>query len=286
MNKIKYLIPAVALMFGLASCGNMDELYKDYKKDYSIYPSPVSGVTAQSGYERAILKWTLPETELVKGVKLTYNNGENEIVFNERVDSCAVTGLPSGNFDFEVRSLDAWGNESLPRTTSVKVYGDQDTKILSHPTISISVDSDYTHILKLANVSGTSSMWGGKLVVTITAPDGTTETVDLSQTFDPFATGSTTTSKGTVISGYYSRAIDLVVDLGLTLQEGTYKVDYEMSAYPTNFKNKANGIYFYNKICVDALTIEDSTEVVVAAVEVPEPEEPETETETEETPAE
>ncbi len=277
MKKIKFLIPAVAMVFGLASCDNMDELYKDEKVDYSIYSTKVEGLGAQSGFKRALLTWTNPDDEIAKTIKISYNEGESVINVNEMVDEYIVNDLAAGTYNFEVRTLDKWGNESLPVTKSVKVYGDQDAEYLARPSITITYDeAKQTHILKFAGVSSAMSMWGGKMEFTLTHDGVTSElNTSLNKEFNQFEskTFSWVDSSGKTlsISGYYSRAIELTVELG-KLAGGTYTVNYTTNAYPANFKTKGNGIICYTAVCLDALDFSETATIEVEAIPEPEPE--------------
>ena len=287
MKKIKFIIPAVAMVFGLASCDNMDELYKDEKVDYSIYSTKVEGLGAQSGFKRALLTWTNPDDEIAKTIKISYNEGESVINVNEMVDEYIVNDLAAGTYNFEVRTLDKWGNESLPVTKSVKVYGDQDAEYLARPSITITYDeAKQTHILKFAGVSSAMSMWGGKMEFTLTHDGVTSElNTSLNQEFNQFESKTfswkDSSGKTLSISGYYSRATELTVELG-KLAGGTYTVNYTTNAYPANFKTKGNGIICYTAVCLDALDFSETATIEVEAIPEPEPEEDETT----ETPAE
>ena len=277
MKKIKFLIPAVAMVFGLASCDNMDELYKDEKVDYSIYSTKVESLGAQSGFKRALLTWTNPDDEIAKTIKISYNEGESVINVNEMVDEYIVNDLAAGTYNFEVRTVDKWGNESLPVTKSVKVYGDQDAEYLARPSITITYDeAKQTHILKFAGVSSAMSMWGGKMEFTLTHDGVTSElNTSLNQEFNQFESKTfswkDSSGKTLSISGYYSRAIELTVDLG-KLAGGTYTVNYTTNAYPANFKTKGNGIICYTAVCLDALDFSETATIEVEAIPEPEPE--------------
>ena len=289
MKKIKFLIPAVAMVFGLASCDNMDELYKDEKVDYSIYSTKVESLAAQSGFKRALLTWTNPGDEIAQTIKISYNEGESVINVNEMVEEYIVNDLAAGTYNFEVRTVDKWGNESLPVTKSVKVYGDQDAEYLARPSITITYDeAKQTHILKFAGVSSAMSMWGGKMEFTLTHDGVTSElNTSLNKEFNQFEwkTFSWMDSSGKTLSinGYYSRATELSVELG-KLAGGTYTVNYTTNAYPANFKTKGNGIICYTAVCLDALDFSETATIEVEAVPEPEPE-PETPAEDETTEA-
>ena len=66
--------------------------------------------------------------------------------------------------------------------------------------------------------------------------------------------------------GYYSRAIDLSVDLG-KLPAGEYTIDYTASSYPASFANNAQGYVFYTAVSMDAIEFSDQANLVVEAVE-------------------
>ena len=276
MKKIKYLIPAVALMFGFASCDNMDELYKDHKSDYSIFSTQVKDLSATSGFKRSMLTWNNSSRDIAKTMKISYNNGENVIEIDSIVSSYVVDGLNGGTYTFEVSSFDKWGNESLPATKTVRVYGDKDAELMQRPVVSINYNkSKDTHILKFGNVSTPLAMWGGKMEYTITGPDGVTTELNtsLNKTFNQYEWKKVTwktkvNGKDVTMTaqGYYSRAIDLSVDLG-KLPAGEYTIDYTASSYPASFANNAQGYVFYTAVSMDAIEFSDQANLVVEAVE-------------------
>ena len=275
MKKIKYLIPAIALMFGLASCDNMDELYKDHKADYSVFSTQVKDLSATSGFKRSMLTWNNSSRDIAKTMKISYNNGENVIEIDSIVSSYVVEGLNSGTYTFEVSTFDKWGNESLPATKTVRVYGDKDAELMQRPVVSIKYDAKKkTHILKFGNVSTPLAMWGGKMEYTITGPDGVTTELNtsLNKTFNQYEwkkVSWTTKVNGKDVTmsaqGYYSRAIDLTVNLGL-LPAGEYRVDYTSNAFPGSFANNAQGYVFYTAVAMDAIEFTDSANLVVEEV--------------------
>jgi hypothetical protein len=281
MKKIKYLIPAVALMFGFASCDNMDELYKDYKADYSIYSTPVGSVSGIPGKERVILSWKNPQDKVAKGIKIYWNEGEESVTLNEMVEEYSIEGLAAGTYVFEVRTFDAWGNESLLKSATVKAYGPDDIRNVPMPAFSIAVAEDYTHVLNISDVSSPVGNWGGLFEITATSPSGETFDVDLSQEFNILEK-----KKSSLGNAYYSRALAFSVPLGQTLEAGEWKFSYKFSTHPGGFQVKQAGIIYYTSICVDPYTIENESTINVAAVEIPEPEAPAEGEETEETPAE
>ena len=275
MKKIKYLIPAIALMFGLASCDNMDELYKDHKADYSVFSTQVKDLSATSGFKRSMLTWNNSSRDIAKTMKISYNNGENVIEIDSIVSSYVVEGLNSGTYTFEVSTFDKWGNESLPATKTVRVYGDKDAELMQRPVVSIKYDAKKkTHILKFGNVSTPLAMWGGKMEYTITGPDGVTTELNtsLNKTFNQYEWKKVTwqitvagKKQNMSAQGYYSRAIDLSVDVGL-LPAGEYRVDYTANAFPASFANNARGYVFYTAVAMDAIEFTDSANLVVEEV--------------------
>ena len=263
MKTLKYLIPAVAMVFGLASCDNMDELYKDQKVDYSIYSSKASGIAIQPGFKRATVTWKVPTDQVATGVELSWNEGADVVKFDTLATEYLVENLNSATYTFEVRTFDAHGNLSLPISASAKVYGDQDITIFTVPSFSLSVTKNNTHALTIKNLSGAMNMWGGKLVVTLS--NGTeSQEIDLSKTFNILEKKN---------SGYYSRLVDTTVDLGVALTPGEYNVTCVYNEHCTSFKQKQSGVYYYTAICVDPLEYTEVGKVTAAEIVVEEPEE-------------
>ena len=270
MKKIKYLIPAVALMFGLASCDNMDELYKDYKVDYSIYSTPVSGQSAIPGKERVILSWKSPIDKVAKGIKITWNEGEDVIVLNELVNEYSVEGLQPGSYAFSIMTTDAYGNESLAKSVTGKAYGEDDVRSIPKPGFSISVAADYTHVLHIKDLSSALGNWGGLLEVSATSPSGEVVTIPgLTQEFNILEKKKPSSGN----SAYYSRALDMSIPLQQTLPAGEWTINWKMSTHPASFQIRLAGVIYYTAICADPFTIEGTATVNVAPVEIPEPEE-------------
>lgn len=276
MKKIKYLIPAVALMFGLASCDNMDELYKDYRTNYSIYSTKVKNLSGQSGLGRAVLAWTAPQDVVAKGIHISWNEGEEFIKFDELIEEYSVGNLAAGTYTFEVCTTDAHGNLSLPLSIDVKVYGEDDFKNMTRPKFSTSIAADNTHTLHISDISGTMNMWGGLFEIEAVGPNGEKVPLKLSQEFNPFEKKN---------SGYYSRAITMDINLGQALAGGQWNLTYKMNTYATTFKTKLSGVIYYTKICYDPYEFTGEAVVNVEEIVIPEPE-PEAPAEGEETPAE
>ncbi|MBQ4127900.1 MAG: hypothetical protein IJD72_08025 [Alistipes sp.] len=272
MKMIKYLIPAVALMFGLASCDNMDELYKDYRTDVSIYSTKITGLSVQPGFKRAILTWNKPKDAIAKGIEVSWNDGENVVTIDSLASTYEVKDLDGLTYTFVVKSIDAYGNRSLAVSTSAKVYGDADLAIMTKPKFAFVETANHTHALNIKEVSGAMNMWGGKFLITLTGAEKTVE-LDLSQEFNPFEQKS---------YGYYARMVETTYDLGEILPAGEYKIEYEMNTYATNFRQKTGGIFYYNKICYDAYDFSGEATAVAEEIVAPEPE---PETPEEETPA-
>ena len=253
MKTLKYLIPAVAMVFGLASCDNMDELYKDQKSTYSIYSSKVSGVAVNPGFEHAILTWNNPTDFVATGIEISWNEGEDVVTIDSLASTYDVTGLHSATYTFDIKTFDAHGNRSLAQSVSAKVYGQDDLAIVTVPTFSIAKTSKDTHQLTIKNLSGAMNMWGGKLIVTIS--NGTeSQEIDLSQTFNILEKKN---------SGYYSRLIDKTIDLGVALEAGVYQITCKHNQHPTSFKQKQSGVYYYTAICVDPIDYEATGAVSV-----------------------
>lgn len=277
MKKIKYLIPAVALMFGLASCDNMDELYKDYRTNYSIYSTKVKNLSGQSGIGRAVLSWTAPQDVVAKGIQISWNEGEESIKFDELIETYSVNDLAAGTYTFEVCTTDAHGNLSLPLSVDVKVYAAADIEsTMTRPKFSVETTDKYTHSLHISDISGTMNMWGGLFEIEAVGPNGEKVPLKLNQEFNPFEKKS---------GGYYSRAITMDIDLGQELPYGEWNISYKMNTYATSFKTKLSGVIYYTQICSDAYEFTGEAVVNVEDIVVPEPE-PEAPAEGEETPAE
>ena len=72
MKRVKYIIPALLMMLGLASCENMDWLHKEYLQEGSIYAGKISDLEVEAGFERAVLKWKNPKDLVSKKIRIGY----------------------------------------------------------------------------------------------------------------------------------------------------------------------------------------------------------------------
>lgn len=247
MKKLKYIIPAVLMAFGFASCENMDELYKDYQIDVTHYSTKISGLGSISGYERAILNWTNPKDQVAKGIRVSYGEGVDEktLEFNELISECEVTGLTATAYEFRVSTLDSHGNPSIPVSRTVSVFTSGALSAMDLPAFTAVADDAGTYTVVVKNVSSPMSMFGGSLKVTLKNEAG----------------ASITLPEYTETVNYADKRTKFLEKKfeGVALSEGAWTAEYTIVVHPTNFRDKTtDGWLRYTSVCIDTVPVSGS----------------------------
>lgn len=131
MKRIYNLIVAGLVVLFLASCGGMDENYKEFLVPNGIiYPGKATSPVARSGKERIMLEWERGNDPKVTGAKVYWNNYTESIDVDIPADitskekiSQLIEPLAENNYTFVIQTYDADGNMSVPVELSGNVYG-------------------------------------------------------------------------------------------------------------------------------------------------------------------
>ena len=264
MKILKYIIPAVLVMFGLGACENMDELYKDYLKEGSIYSGKISDLNVHSGYERVVLSWNNPSDNVSKKIYIGYgmSEAEEEIIIDEMVDSYEITDLSDyTTYFFDVRTMDEYGNKSLASTVTTQVFTHVHLEGVGVPVFSIIRDQEVGAAqIAINNLSGptnffTGIVWSCKNDAGELLAQGEhiIKPVDLEASIAKY--------NGTNViyladDSWIYDAEDF--DLG-----ETYNFEYTISYFPCIFREKTmDGYYVYDKICSDSVPVDGSAAAV------------------------
>lgn len=270
MKIMKYIIPAVLVMLGLGACENMDDLYKDYLKEGSIYSGKIEDLSVHSGYERVVLSWNNPMDEVSKKIYIGYglSEVEKEIIIDEMVDTYEITDLSDyTTYFFDVRTMDAYGNKSLASTITTQVFTYVHLESVGAPVFSIIRDENVGAAqIIISNLSGPTNFftgieWKCKDSSGITVADGEhiIDPLDLEAYIAKY--------NGTNVTSLADNA--WIYDAELFDIGESYTFEYSISYFPCIFREKTvDGYYVYDKICSDSVPVEGGAAAVCIAGEI------------------
>lgn len=270
MKIMKYIIPAVLLMFGLGACENMDNLYKDYLKEGSIYSGKIDNLNVHSGYERVVLTWNNPADNVSKKIYIGYglSEVEKEIVIDEMVDTYEITGLSDyTTYFFDVRTMDAYDNKSLASTITTQVFTHVHLEGIGEPVFSILLDEEVGAAqVAINNLSGPTNFFTGiewkcknSAGEIVAEGDHIIDPLDLEAYIAKY--------HGTNVT--YLADSEWIYDAEVFALNQSYTFDYTISYFPSIFREKTmDGYYVYEKICSDAVPVEGSTSAMCIAGEI------------------
>lgn len=262
MKRVKYIIPALLMMLGLASCENMDWLHKEYLQEGSIYAGKITDLEVEAGFERAILKWKNPKDLVSKKIRIGYGLSEVEgdyIIIDELIDQYELTGLSDyTSYFFEVATLDAYDNPSLVSTIETPMFNHTSLEGIDLPTFMIYDNS-------LSDKSAT----GFRIVVDRLSGRINFFTAIEWQVYEDGT--QTLITKGELVRTQNEIDQDILQYEGTSFSVETekwigdynfkagknYTFKYKLSFLPAIFREKTSaGVFVYDRICTDVQTIE------------------------------
>ena len=119
----KNLLYLVAIAFltlmSTVSCKDMDDNYKQYLEDIPTYSPAVRNLTAVSPEAGSLtLKWEIiDDTHLIKSIRILVKKTATDVKtidIPEVVTDYTVTGLDLQGYEFDVYTVDGFGNLSIP----------------------------------------------------------------------------------------------------------------------------------------------------------------------------
>ena len=118
---IYFLTIAFAAVVTTTSCKDMDDNYKEYLEDIPTYSPPVSNLTAVSPEAGTLtLSWTINDkSQRAKSIRIVMKKTATDVqTFDipELVLEYTVSGLELQAYDFDVYTVDGFGNLSIPIT--------------------------------------------------------------------------------------------------------------------------------------------------------------------------
>lgn len=106
----------------LVACKDMDDNYKQYLEDIPTYAPMVTDLKAESPEAGTLtLSWTLPKGDLAKKMQIVYKESTDvadTIDIPQLETSYTITDLKLQQYEFNVYTIDDFGNHSIPVTSS------------------------------------------------------------------------------------------------------------------------------------------------------------------------
>ncbi|MBO9616995.1 MAG: hypothetical protein J7619_30190 [Dyadobacter sp.] len=154
---IKYKITGLLLIVcALVSCTDWDDFKKYQAGGEIVYPGRGDTMLIASGRNRTQLLWVLSADPRVTAYKLYWNNKADSMeaaVPSDLIGDTVrimINPLPEGSYNFEMYSLDAKGNRSVPLRFNGRTFGANYENGLLNRTIS---EASYDSTLKMLKVS-------------------------------------------------------------------------------------------------------------------------------------
>lgn len=122
MKQLIYLIAISCLvLISSTSCEDMDSNYREYLDNIPTYSPAVRNLRAESPQPGDLkLMWDIvDETHLIKSMRIVVkktSTDKRSIDIPEVVTEYTVTGLELQGYEFEVFTIDGYGNLSIPVT--------------------------------------------------------------------------------------------------------------------------------------------------------------------------
>lgn len=147
--KIKYGITGcLFFLITLTACTEWDDFRKYQVGGEIVYPGRGDTVLVASGRNRTQLLWVLSADPSVAKFRLYWNNRADSLeapVASNRIGDTVkimIDPLPEGAYNFEMYSLDAKGNKSVPLRFNGRTFGTHyETGLLNRSISSTSYDT-------------------------------------------------------------------------------------------------------------------------------------------------
>lgn len=301
MKQLKYIIPAILLFVGLASCENMDWLHKEYLQDPSITSAKIPAFEVQSGFERVKVTWLHPNDHISKKVRIQYGLGEDLetiILDEEQVKSSIIDtldynvdinttkevflceriidGLNKYNtYNFYICTLDLHDYPSLVIQTSAEIFtesmlGDNFSNV-SRPTFYI-YDNQKTdpkatgHRVVAKSLSGIINFfvrvdWVAKNADGVKVAEGYYDRRE-----EPKAEGASTSAFEEDLEWEQSTCTEISeawTKVEGLQNNGVYTFEYTYHFFPCVYRDKLTNGFSYSSICMDVLSLTDTQTVKV-----------------------
>ena len=116
---ICFLTIAFIAVLATTSCKDMDDNYREYLEDVPTYSPPVRNLTAVSPEAGTLtLSWTIDDkSQRAKSIRILVKKTATDIqTFEvpELVMQYTISGLDLQAYDFDVYTIDGFGNLSIP----------------------------------------------------------------------------------------------------------------------------------------------------------------------------
>ncbi len=128
-----FLILLSVLVLSIVSCTDLNEIHQQYlDRGELIYTEKPDSLISKNGRERIELNWYLYSDASITGARIYWNNKQDSTDVAYTVTSGTVNlistilpDLPEGSYIFNVKTMDAYGNMSIPVQVAGVSYGDE-----------------------------------------------------------------------------------------------------------------------------------------------------------------
>ncbi len=126
-----FLILLSVLVLGMVSCTDINEIHQQYlDKGETIYTEKPDSLTSKNGNERVQLNWYLYSDAAITGARIYWNDQQDstDVAYSVTAGitnsiSATVTDLEEGSYIFIVKTMDEYGNMSIPVQVAGVSYG-------------------------------------------------------------------------------------------------------------------------------------------------------------------
>ncbi|MFV0565763.1 MAG: DUF4998 domain-containing protein [Flavobacteriaceae bacterium] len=127
-----FLILLSLSLLTIVSCTDLNEMHQPYlDRGETIYTEKPSALTSFPGHERVGLAWIMLSDVSVTGARIYWNNGQDstDVAFTVTsgvLDTIAaiIPNIDEGSYIFNVKTMDDYGNMSVPVQVAGTAYGD------------------------------------------------------------------------------------------------------------------------------------------------------------------
>ncbi len=127
------LIFLSVLVLGAVSCTDLNEMHQPYlDRGETIYTEKPDSLTSMNGRERVKLNWYLYSDAAITGARIYWNDEQDstDVAYSVTAGmtnsiSAMVEGLEEGSYIFNVKTMDQYGNMSVPVQVAGVSYGDE-----------------------------------------------------------------------------------------------------------------------------------------------------------------
>lgn len=181
----------LGFLFALHGCSGMEDIYKEYVVyGGHTYPQKPTSPRAYSGDGRVVIKWKKGvDTSIVKAI-VSWDDGRNsrefEIDTNAAEIELELDNLEERDYSFNIRTVDAEGNKSIPVEVNTRAYGDTYKSSLYNRTIGLAyLNNENQLVVEWNEADRTSGIIKSEFTYTNAAGNAVTKVIEAEEK-EPF----------------------------------------------------------------------------------------------------